>query len=262
MEYFVITSLFVFGLIVGSFLNVVIFRWNTGQSVSHGRSKCFSCDKTLVWYELIPLLSFLIQRGRCRSCGTRFSKQYFMVELAAALALPAVFVFYEASLSMQFLAYIVLCLYIVIFVYDLRHKIIPDFFSYAAAFIGLLMIFLDWQVAGSFDFYRLLAGCILALFFFFFWFVSRGRWMGLGDAKLALSVGFVLGLGQGIAAILLAFWIGAVFALILMAIERLRGRTGLGFKSEIPFGPFILIGFSVSFFFQMDIQSILYYLAV
>jgi len=262
MDYLVIFCLFVLGLIIGSFLNVVILRWNTGLKISRGRSKCFSCDKTLSWYELVPVFSFLFQKGKCRECESKISWQYPIVELVTGIALPAVFVLYGNYVSFFLLLSILVCFYIVMFVYDLRHKIIPDFFSYGAALIALFIIFLEWRLFNYIDLDKIVAGPILFLFFYFFWFVSRGRWMGLGDAKLALSIGWVLGLSHGIAAILLAFWIGAITALITMFIQKLFHKRGLGMKSEIPFGPFILIGFALAFFFQIDIQSILSYLAV
>lgn len=266
MEYAVFFVLFVLGLIIGSFLNVVILRWNTGMGIARGRSKCFSCDRTLAWRELIPLASFLVQRGRCRTCGSKISWQYPAVELATGILLPTAFAVMPGFLSplpeaVFFLfSAIIICLYIVIFVYDLRHKIIPDFFSYSATLIALGVIALEWHSADVLDPWRVIAGPSFFLFFYFFWLVSHGRWMGLGDAKLALSVGWMLGMWRGIAAIMLAFWIGAVFSLLLMLFQKLfqkfRREGGIDMKSEIPFGPFILIGFLVAFVLHVDIQTI------
>jgi leader peptidase (prepilin peptidase)/N-methyltransferase len=246
---------------MGSFLNVVILRFNTGFSVAKGRSKCFSCDKTLYWYELIPLLSFIAQNGKCRVCDSKISWQYPIVELATAIILPAIF--YVTSGLLFFVPIsAIFCLYIVIFVYDLRHKIIPDSLSYAAALIALVVIGIGWYTTGFLDLNVVIAGPVLFLFFYFFWFVSRGRWMGLGDAKLALSVGWLLGLWGGVAAILMSFWIGAIFSLLLILSQKLFIGGNLGMKSEIPFGPFILIGLALVFFFHIDIQSILAHLAL
>ena len=268
MIFLIFFTLFILGLIIGSFLNVVILRWNTGMSISRGRSKCFSCDKTLSWYELIPLFSFIAQRGKCRSCGSKISRQYPLVELVTASLLPITFSLIPGVLTKGVTSFIflfttiIICLYIVIFVYDLRHKIIPDFFSYTAALVALVIIVLEWQSSGVLDLWKIVAGPSLFLLFYFFWFISRARWMGLGDAKLALSIGWILGMWQGIAAILLSFWVGAVFSLLLMLIQKMHHRGGIGMKSEIPFGPFILIGFLIVFVFHIDIQSILYFLAV
>jgi len=265
----ILLSLFALGIIIGSFLNVVILRFHTGLSVAKGRSKCFSCDKTLHWHELIPLASYFLQRGRCRGCGSKVSWQYPAVELAGGFALITAFLYSPLvpslvlSIALFALFATALFLYIVICVYDLRHKMIPDFFSYGVAIIALAMIGVEWWGTGYVDVTRLLAGPALAGFFFFFWVVSRGRWMGLGDAKLALSVGWILGLSQGISAILLSFWVGTLIMLPIMAFQKiLHRKNGLGLRSEIPFGPFILLGFLLSLLMHIDLALIAGYLAV
>jgi prepilin signal peptidase PulO-like enzyme (type II secretory pathway) len=156
-----------------------------------------------------------------------------------------------------------LCFFVVIAAYDIKHKIIPDFFSYGAAIIALVILVITSYAKGSFNIYDFLAGPIFFLFFFFFWFISKGTWMGLGDGKLALSIGWFLGLGQGIAAFLFSFWIGAIISILLMTIQKVLHKKGaLGMKSEIPFGPFILIGFMVVYIWGIDVQTVLTYLAV
>ncbi len=260
MDYIIFFDLFVLGLIIGSFLNVVILRWNTGLCISHGRSKCFSCDKTLSWYELIPLFSFFIQEKKCRKCGSKISWQYPLVELATGIMLPVIFAIVPNPYFLP--TAIIMCLYIVIFVYDLRHQIIPDFFSYSAALVALGIIALEWYSTDALDLWRVIAGPSLFLFFYFFWHISRGKWMGFGDAKLVLSIGWMLGMWQGIAAILWSFWIGAIVSLLIILFQKIRHRGDLSMRSEIPFGPFIIIGFLIVFVFHIDIQSILYFLAV
>jgi len=262
--------LFVFGLIIGSFLNVVIFRANTGMSVAKGRSACFSCGKTLEWYEIIPLASFLMQRGACRKCGSKISWQYPVVELAGGLAFVAAYAVVPSAFSGPWTAFAVfalsaalLCLYIVIVAYDLRHKIIPDLFSYSAALVALGLFGISSLTSGAIDPFRAVAGPTLFLFFWFFWYVSRGRWMGLGDGKLALSVGWALGLSPGIAALLMSFWIGAIVSLLVMGFQSVFSKKRrLGLKSAIPFGPFLVLGFLIAFLWHADIQGILSYLAL
>lgn len=229
--------IFIFGLIIGSFLNVVIYRYNTGKSLG-GRSQCLSCGKVLRWYELLPVASFLIQGGRCRGCGSKFSWQYPAVELATAalfafiwlLPLPPVSrAIYLAASS----------LLVVIAAYDFRHLIIPDGPVYAFAALGLLntAFFADFRS-------HLLAGLGLAAFFWLLWGVSRGRWLGFADGKLALGIGFFLGLTGGVSAVVLAFWIGAAVGLLLIAYSHLSARFGrVTMKSELPFAPFLILGF-------------------
>lgn len=269
MHYLISIVLFIFGLIIGSFLNVVIIRFNTGMSISRGRSQCFSCSKILRWYELIPLFSFLAQAGLCRECRSRISWQYPLVELAGGLAFVLSYTRFPGAFYslVPFLGFILtaalLCLYIVICAYDMRHKIIPDFFSYGAALISLGLIGLDYFLIGSVDPYRVIAGPILFLFFFVFYYFSRGRWMGLGDGKLALSIGWALGLGAGVAALFISFWIGAALSLLVMALQKLsKSNSNLSMQSAIPFGPYLIIGFIIAFIWHVDIQTILAHLAL
>lgn len=267
MDNAVFIVLFIFGTIIGSFLNVVVLRFDTGASISRGRSKCFSCGKALSWYELVPLASFLAQRGRCRGCGSKISWQYPLVEAAGGMAALVAYLWAPAgqdiwaTASFALLAAL-LFLYIAIFVYDLRHKIIPDEFSYSAALVAFALGSVPLLSSGKLDIVWLFSGPALFVFFGFFWLVSRGRWMGLGDAKLALSVGWALGLWGGVAAVLLSFWTGAVFALCLMAAQRIVSKRRIGLKSELPFGPFIILGFLIVLVSGLDIQSVISFLAV
>jgi len=138
----------------------------------------------------------------------------------------------------------------VITIYDLRHKIIPDVLSYSAVILAIV-----YRLSlGNLSLFDWLAGPILFIFFFLIWFISRGRAMGLGDGKLALSVGLILGFAQGLSALTLAFWIGAAVSLGVMLYFRLfRGVKKLTMKSEIPFAPFIILGAWISLIYQLDL---------
>ena len=219
--------LFVFGMIVGSFLNVVALRWNDKNF--GGRSKCPHCTKTLSWYELVPVISFLIQKRKCRGCNSSISYQYPLIEILTGL------IFITVPLWML----PVFCIYIVILIYDFHHKIIPDPLVYSAIILSLV---LGWQI---------LAGLIIFAFFAAIWLFSRGRAIGFGDAKLGLSVGFLLGAAEGFSAIVVAFWIGAASSLFLM------WRKKLTMKSEVPFAPFIILGAWIAVFFGLDILHVL-----
>ncbi|MBU2263542.1 prepilin peptidase, partial [Patescibacteria group bacterium] len=143
MEQVVYVFVFILGTIVGSFLNVVILRYNTGQSVIKGGSKCFSCGKNLKWHELIPVVSFIIQKGRCRNCKSRISIQYPIVELLTGLIFLLTFHVTGYSLLITNYYFIIFSLLIVIAVYDLRHQIIPNGFVYAFIILSLFAIFLE-----------------------------------------------------------------------------------------------------------------------
>jgi prepilin signal peptidase PulO-like enzyme (type II secretory pathway) len=241
--------LFILGALLGSFVNVVVLRWNTGMSISRGRSACFSCGTTLRWFELFPIVSFIAQKGKCRTCGTNISWQYPAVEALAGCAVVIAFM-KSGSLAEAALWSALLLVYLALCVYDIRHQIIPDAFSYTAAFLALGLIGWQAHLSGAIDPWRVVAGPILFIFFWLFWFLSRGRAMGFGDAKLALSVGWALGLSSGIAAILLSFWIGAIVALAAMPFSR------LSMKSAIPFGPFIVLGAVLAFALSIDLGTV------
>ncbi len=233
---------FMFGAIIGSFLNVVSLRFNSGKTVG-GRSMCMSCGKTLTWIELIPILSFLAQRGACRKCKSKISWQYPLVEfLAGALFVLILLTFPPVTplAAVWTLMYIVTaCILLVIAAYDAKHQIIPDQLVYTFDVIALASVFV-----GTHTWFHvphlatLLAGPVVALPFALLWAVSRGRWMGFGDAKLALGIGWLLGMGGGINAIVLAFWVGAAASVLWMLISYGKFKRALA----IPFGPYLIIG--------------------
>ncbi len=257
--------IFFLGTLIGSFLNVVIYRFGSGKSISRGRSICMSCNRTLRWYELIPVFSFLIQRGRCRSCASKISHQYPIVEIISGFVFALIAFHFRPLLAFSNVSYITLvsivsllfCLMIVIAVYDLRHKIIPDKLSYAFAIISFVALFINYSFVGSFfvvpSMWTIFAGPILSLPFGLIWLLSRGRAMGLGDAKLMLGIGWMVGISQGTAVIIISFWLGAIVSLLLLAF---RGRE-ITRKTEIPFAPFLIVGTAISFFLSIDIFSII-----
>lgn len=240
---------FLLGLIIGSFLNVVIFRINTGRSISKGRSKCLSCGKSLAWYELVPVISYLFLRGKCSSCRTSISPQYPIVEFITGSSFVVLFfvtlnrfgISQEAFIHFAFLATIA-SLFIVMIVYDIRHKIIPDQINFT--FIALAMVSIVWRyftIPGFSAVETFAAGFIIALPFFLLWLISKGRWMGFGDVKLMLGMGWFLGLGVATLGVLFAFWLGGIVGIFLLAFSKNYSR-----KSEIPFAPFLIAGAGIA----------------
>ena len=253
---------FVFGTIIGSFLNVVAFRYNTGFGLN-GRSKCLSCAKTLTWIELIPIFSFAAQKGACRKCKSRISWQYPLVELSGGLLFVAIFWKFPpttvATSLITALYLIITALLIVITVYDIKHKIIPDALVYAFAIVAFVSMFFGGPASATnmLGFHiplviNLLSGLLCALPFWFLWFVSKGKWMGFGDAKLALGIGWTLGFVAAVSAIVLAFWIGAVISVIWMlaVFHRVKGRY------EIPFAPYLILGMYIVLIWGVNVIDI------
>ena len=259
MDFLTLGIVFIFGTIIGSFLNVVIYRYNSGTSPLTGRSQCFSCGKTLTWRELIPVFSFLASRGRCAECHVRLSWQYPIVETLSGLIFVAVFLLQKTPIESLYLLVIFSTL-LVIAVYDMRHQIIPD--GLAIFFALLSLSWFIWSTPASFErllhfpyYWTLIAGPMLFFPFWALWFVSKGRWLGLGDGKLALGIGWFLGATLGGSAVMLAFWIGAAYALIIMAIPRIpsivtghMSKVPLSMQSEIPFGPFLILAVFIVYF--------------
>ncbi|MDO8603901.1 MAG: prepilin peptidase [bacterium] len=252
MDFLMLVNVFIFGTIVGSFLNVVVYRYNSGRSPLTGRSQCFSCGKTLSWYELVPVFSFLVQGGRCRKCKTKLSWQYPLVEVLSGIIFVSVFMQSKSMVETALLLSVFSTL-LVIAVYDLRHQIIPDGLAILFAVLGLAQFFILVDISRAFQFphvWTLIAGPMLFLPFWLLWFVSQGRWIGLGDGKLAWGIGWFLGAALGGSAVILAFWIGAAYALCIMTVQKFFTKTKdkLSLKSEIPFGPFLILATIIVYF--------------
>lgn len=248
--------LFILGLFVGSFLNVLIYRFNTGLSFVSGRSHCFSCGKKLSTYELIPIVSYLIQKGKCVNCKSKISLQYPVVELITGIIFALVGTVIDplktfASFVLFLDIIAIFSLLIAISVYDFKHTIIPNAFVYSFIGLSLLYKMVLYKVAlfSTYAFlYDVAFGALLFIIFFLIWFLSNGRAMGFGDAKLVFGIGILLGFKNGITALLLSFWIGAIVGIILLFLRR----KSFTMKSEIPFGPFLALGTAISFFFNIN----------
>ncbi|MBU1046218.1 prepilin peptidase [Patescibacteria group bacterium] len=264
-------GIFIFGTIIGSFLNVVILRYS--EKSLTGRSECVNCHKKLNWYELIPIISFLIQGGKCLKCKKNISWQYPLVELSTALLFLFGYKIYflekYSQLTLDFLSifdlfslWLIFSLLIIIFVYDLYHKLIPDLWVFLLAFIALIRLFtINFQGFGLLSFFW--AGFILAFPFVFLWIISKGEWLGLGDAKLVIGIGWFLGLVKGSSAIILGIWMGAIIGLFLVFLTKINNIKRLSFlsknftiKSELPFAPFLIIGTLLVFFFGWDVWGL------
>lgn len=239
-----IIHFFILGLIIGSFLNVVIYRHNTGRGVG-GRSGCFSCGKTLEWFELFPVISFLLQRGRCTKCHTTLSWQYPLVELITGIMFALVYSMFGFSIN-GFIYLLIAVFSIIISVYDIKHTIIPDSWVYTLAILGIL---LNYRNIGEY----VIAGLIIFSFFALLFFAGRGNWMGFGDAKLGLAMGLILGVSAGVTAVMLGFWLGALIGVGLLLITSISKRFKYHMRSEIPFGPFLILGMWLSIFFNLDL---------
>ncbi len=224
---------FIFGVCIGSFLNCVIYRLEHKKSLA-GRSFCPHCKHVLNWQDLFPVFSFLFLKGKCRYCSKSISIQYPLVELAAGILFVLIFwKFWLGDLFALCFMFYVMSALIVIFVYDLKHYIIPDKILFPA--IGIALVY-RLIFSASLFFNYLLSAVIACGFFLAIYLVSQGKWMGFGDVKLAVLLGLLLGVPNIFAGLFLAFFFGAIIGVALMILKK------KGLKSEIPFGPFLIAG--------------------
>ena len=235
-------SLFIFllGLAVGSFLNAVIFRLEKGENALKGRSYCPQCKHQLSFDDLIPVLSFVLLKGKCRYCKKPISWQYPLVEISTA----AVFLLIFFTQGLNFYLWSIASLLIVIFVYDLKYYLIPDIILYLA--IGVAFLYRIFKHVGSLE-NALVSAIFASAFFLAIYLLSKGKWMGFGDVKLAFFMGLFLGFPNILIALYSAFFAGAVVGVVLIVAKKKK------MNSQVPFGPFLVGG---TFFALLFGQSI------
>ncbi len=236
------------GLILGSFISAYTYRVPRNISVKKGRSRCPFCKTQIFWYDNIPVVSYILLKGRCRKCKKRISMRYPVIELASAVFFPIFYLqfpliqknivwligvsYYLALAYVLFLAFILLTIFII----DWEHQIILD----SNVFWPLLLsVFLLVLFGENKIYIHLLAGLGSALFLLFINLITRGRGMGLGDVKLALFLGMVAGIWGSVVYMFWAFIIGAMVGIFLMVIKKKK------MKSQIAFGPFLIMGFLI-----------------
>lgn len=253
--------LFVMGLVIGSFLNVVIYRMVNNDSPLRGRSYCDSCKKPIAWYDNIPLISFVLLKSKCRHCGNPIPWTYPAVEfLTGALFVWWYFIgstFFRLS-SKPFLVIqpmfwlFVGILLVMIFFTDLMYYIIPDsavFLMTVLTFVYRLFLTNQGVMMGR-DFQLALASAIMAsMFFLALFLLTRGKGMGFGDVKLAFPLGLLLGWPNTLVAVFLSFILGAVAGLVAMSIGKKK------LKSQIPFGPFLVLGTFIALLWGNDLVT-------
>lgn len=246
-----------FGLIVGSFLNVVILRHN--KKTLGGRSECTHCHKQLAWYELIPVVSYIIQVGKCRTCKKQISGQYSIVELITA------FVFYVSGFYLQnyiitahhpllsiiaVISFLVIVSYaIIISVYDIKTKLVPLHWFIGLVVSSIIFLINYYTIIGFYAPSLLphLVGLIICTPFLFAWIVSGGKWIGFADIEIIAWTGLYFGAFSGIITVLSAFYMGALFAILFVIFKLLLGVSYKTVRTiQIPFAPFLILAWFIS----------------
>lgn len=234
--------LFILGLQFGSFINAFNYRLKTGESVWRGRSHCPHCQHVLNWRDLIPVLGFLLLKGRCRYCDQPISKRYPLIEITAGLLLVIIWIF-SVSVSWAVFYSIVFLALLAIADYDLQHYLISDRVLLFCLIVALAFLtFRGFQQGNLLDWPNsplllgLLAGFSASLFLGLIYCLTRGKGMGFGDVKLVFVLGLIVGWPAVILALFLSFFIGAIIGLGLVISKRKK------MKEALPFGPFLVLG--------------------
>jgi len=234
--------IFIYGLIIGSFLNVCIYRIPREESIVFPSSHCPKCGTSLRVIDLIPVFSYLFQRGKCRYCREQISIQYPLIELLNAILY--IFIYRYYGLTLEFFFYVVIfSILLVITVIDLKHMVIPDILVVSILIIAIIYKILSFILyANPLNLLNSIGGLVISgLLFLLIILISKGG-MGGGDVTLIASLGFIFGVKGILLTIFLSFLTGSVISVILL-ISRIKTK-----KDPIPFGPFIVLGFFIANF--------------
>ena len=238
----VYASLFILGLIFGSFFNVLIWRLPREMGFVFDRSKCPKCSKALGLKDLIPIISYVLCMGRCRYCGKKIALRYPVVELLSAIIFLGLFIIYGMCLK-YILSLIVFCSLLVIFFSDVETKIIPNEMVITLIIAGILSL-VESRAYLNAMWGFIFGGGSLLIIGFLGEKIYKKEAMGGGDIKLAAALGLILGLNNTILMLFLSFIIGSILAIFVMISFK------KGIKDYIPFGPAIVISASITYFFS------------
>lgn len=257
LQVVVLTFLILISLVIGSFLNVLIYRLPIGESLTKKNSHCPKCGHMLKWYENIPLLSYVIQKGKCRGCKELISIQYPIIEFLSVCAFVIAYIRFGLSLE-TFLFTLLLQMFIVIFMIDLRYQIIPDSINVVIIVLGVISLFITHSSINQvlvINYIDKLIGFGVALglllIFIFFEKILKKELMGGGDLKLFFGIGLFMGWQL----LLLGLFLASVVALITEMLKKVINSEKF-LNKVIPFGPYLVIGFSLAYIFGLDIISL------
>jgi len=230
----IVVGVAVFGLCIGSFLNVCIFRLPRHQSIARPRSRCTSCGRTLSWFDNLPVVSWVALGGRCRTCGARVSWMYPAVEVVTALALVGVYLLYGLT-ALAAVRALFVCALIVLFVTDLQHKILPNVITLPGIVAGLACsLFLPPGWRDSLIGIAVGGGVLFAIAEVYYR-VRAQEGLGMGDVKLLGMIGAFLGWKLVLLTLVLASFAGSLAGVALLA-------SGRSMKYALPFGTFLAVG--------------------
>lgn len=225
------------GLAIGSFLNVIVLRIDELATILYDRSHCPKCKKILAWYDLIPFLSFILLRAKCRYCGGKISWQYPIVEIGTGLLFLILFLTFGLSWGLAFYL-IVFSLMIVVFVHDINTQTVPEIFVWIALVLSLLV---GWHF-GEFTFFSAIIGAVLAGGFLgALVYFSKEKWMGAGDIKIGIIMGLLVGYPNVLVALFGSFVFGSIAGIAIILLKN-KSIDRKSLKMALPFAPFLILG--------------------
>lgn len=258
----VLLVLFIVGAIAGSFIGALTWRWPRNISIFDGRSRCPHCKHTIRWYDNIPIISFVLLKGRCPDCKKKIPTRDFIIESSLALLFPVVYlVFPTIGANIPWLSKLpdiygtavfltIFSVCTAIFIVDFEHQYIPDTLAF-----GILLIVIGILILTAYEllFVNLASGLGAGVFLLLIHLLTRGKGMGLGDVKLVLALGTILGFPLAVVSMFSAFVIGSAVGIVLIIAKLAK------FKQKVAFGPFLIIGFFVAMLIGPEIMAYLYF---
>ena len=261
MEIILIFIAAVMGLMIGSFLNVCIYRVPNGLSIIKPRSLCPKCSKALNFYDNIPLLSYIVLGGKCRNCKNPISPRYPIVELLTAIITALMFFKWSSNPFWLIAVLLSSYIFIVIAIIDFETMMIADIFSYAIGFLGLSFSFFNPYFSGA-PFYKLAQSAMGALFgaaiIWLLAFVGKKIYkkeaVGEGDIFLMAAIGAMLGVEGILSSLIIASLFGSVYGITLMVLKKAKRFD------HIPFGPFLSLGAIINMYSFIGINTFFFYM--
>lgn len=252
--------IFILGATIGSFLNVCIYRIPNKESIVKPRSKCGTCGRTLSGMDLVPILSWVFLRGKCRTCGAKISIRYILVETLEGLLFLWVYMTYGFSVVTPVL-WVFFALMTVVFFIDLDHMIIPNKVVLSGILLGLPIVFIQYYVGyplylddsiWAFVLGPAIPLATMILLAFASQVFFRAGSLGMGDVKIYVPIGMFLGWRLALLSLWMAFFLGGVFGVFWIFFLR-KDR-----KANVPFAPFITVGAMISAVYGVEILNFLF----
>lgn len=244
----------ILGIVLGSFSKVLADRSLNNKSF-WGRSYCPACKHKLTWYDLFPIFSYLFLKGKCRYCQKKIGIEYPVIEVVMGILVGLLFWQSSFNLTLILSTFFIVIL-VTLFLTDIKEMLIPDRIIVPSLIIGIFLKLISSIINSSYlpFVYAVLTGLGIGLFFYSLIIITRGKGMGGGDVKLGAFIGLMLGFPNGILAIFLAFFIGAIFSIGLIILRKKH------FGQVIPFGPFLVIGSLLMLYWGQEIMNWYLYL--